>query len=79
MMFTSCGWFFDDVAGIEPTQILRYARQAMSIYETLTGKELESWFVESWMGHKHLTRQLAEPWAFGHGFKVSRQPDWCLV
>ena len=45
MMFTSCGWFFDDAAGIEPTQILRYARQAMILHETLTGKELESWFV----------------------------------
>lgn len=29
LMFTSCGWFFDDIAGLESTQILRYAARAM--------------------------------------------------
>lgn len=28
-MFTSCGWFFDDVARLEPTQVLRYAAHAL--------------------------------------------------
>ncbi|HSR14640.1 MAG TPA: DUF3536 domain-containing protein, partial [Gemmatimonadales bacterium] len=27
-MFTSCGWFFDDIAGLEATQCLRYALRA---------------------------------------------------
>lgn len=30
-MFTSCGWFFDDLAGIEPHQDLRYAARAISL------------------------------------------------
>src|SRR2546430_53682 len=30
-MFTSCGWFFDDVAGIETIQILRYAARAIEL------------------------------------------------
>jgi hypothetical protein len=30
-MFTSCGWFFDDLAGIEPRQDLRYAARAISL------------------------------------------------
>jgi alpha-amylase/alpha-mannosidase (GH57 family) len=30
-MFTSCGWFFDDVAGIEAVQILRYAARALEL------------------------------------------------
>jgi alpha-amylase/alpha-mannosidase (GH57 family) len=30
-MFTSCGWFFDDVAGIEAVQILRYAARAVEL------------------------------------------------
>ena len=30
-MFTSCGWFFDDVAGIETAQILKYAAQAIEL------------------------------------------------
>ena len=30
-MFTSCGWFFDDIAGIEPRQDLRYAARAIAL------------------------------------------------
>jgi hypothetical protein len=30
-MFTSCGWFFDDIGGIEPRQDLRYAARAISL------------------------------------------------
>lgn len=29
LMFTSCGWFFDEISGLEATQILRYAARAM--------------------------------------------------
>ncbi|MBW3614056.1 MAG: DUF3536 domain-containing protein [Actinobacteria bacterium] len=28
-MYTSCGWFFDDLAGLEAVQVLRYAARAM--------------------------------------------------
>ncbi len=31
LMFTSCGWFFDDLARIEGLQILRYAMRAMQL------------------------------------------------
>ncbi len=30
-LFTSCGWFFDELAGIEPVQNLRYAARAMEL------------------------------------------------
>ena len=30
-MFTSCGWFFDDVAGIETIQVLKYAARALEL------------------------------------------------
>jgi hypothetical protein len=30
-MFTSCAWFFDDIGGIEPRQVLRYAARALTI------------------------------------------------
>ena len=30
-MFTSCGWFFDDIAGLETAQILRYAAHAIQL------------------------------------------------
>jgi alpha-amylase/alpha-mannosidase (GH57 family) len=30
-MFTSCGWFFDDIAGLEALQVLRYAARAIDL------------------------------------------------
>ena len=34
-MFTSCGWFFNDLAGIETTQVLLYAARTMDLLEEL--------------------------------------------
>jgi alpha-amylase/alpha-mannosidase (GH57 family) len=31
LMYTSCGWFFDEISGLETTQCLRYAARAMQI------------------------------------------------
>ena len=31
LMFTSCGWFFDEISGIETIQILRYAARAIQL------------------------------------------------
>ncbi len=33
-MFTSCGWFFADLTGIETVQVLRYAQRLLSLYES---------------------------------------------
>lgn len=30
-LFTSCAWFFDDVGGVEPVQVLRYAARALEL------------------------------------------------
>ena len=46
MMFTSCGWFFDDPGGLEPVQIMRYAHRAIRLHEKLGGRSLETFFVE---------------------------------
>ncbi len=34
-MFTSCGWFFDDVGGLEAEQVLRYAAHAVDAVAAL--------------------------------------------
>ena len=44
LMFTSCGWFFDDLAGLEPVQNLRYAAMAMQYARDLGGPDLEPAF-----------------------------------
>ncbi|MGE3619507.1 MAG: DUF3536 domain-containing protein [Acidimicrobiia bacterium] len=35
LMYTSCGWFFNDLAGIETLQILRYAARAVDLHREL--------------------------------------------
>jgi alpha-amylase/alpha-mannosidase (GH57 family) len=34
-MFTSCGWFFNDIGGIETIQILRYAARTLDLMKSL--------------------------------------------
>ena len=35
-MFTSCGWFFDEVSGLEPVQNMRYALRAIELAQPYT-------------------------------------------
>lgn len=44
LMYTSCGWFFDELAGLEPVQILKYAAMAMQYLQDLGGPSLEADF-----------------------------------
>jgi alpha-amylase/alpha-mannosidase (GH57 family) len=46
LMFTSCGWFFDDIAGLEAVQILRYAARAMELARNISASDLEPEFRE---------------------------------
>jgi alpha-amylase/alpha-mannosidase (GH57 family) len=45
LMYTSCGWFFDEISGLEGTQILRYAARAISLMHELTGLNFEMEFL----------------------------------
>ncbi|MBX7196432.1 MAG: DUF3536 domain-containing protein, partial [Sandaracinaceae bacterium] len=44
-MYTSCGWFFDDLSGIETTQVLAYACRVIELARTLFALELEPEFL----------------------------------
>ncbi|MDI9611689.1 MAG: DUF3536 domain-containing protein [Acidobacteriota bacterium] len=47
LMYTSCGWFFDDLAGIETLQILQYAGRATELGEELSESgDIEEPFLE---------------------------------
>jgi alpha-amylase/alpha-mannosidase (GH57 family) len=35
LMYTSCGWFFDEISGLEPAQILRYAAMTLQYLRDL--------------------------------------------
>lgn len=45
LMYTSCGWFFDELSGIETTQILQYADRAIQLTESETEVRLEHEFL----------------------------------
>lgn len=45
LMFTSCGWFFDDVSGLEATQILNYADRVIQLMQEM-GKDHEKEYLE---------------------------------
>ena len=37
LMYTSCGWFFDEISGIETVQVLRYAARVLQLAGILGG------------------------------------------
>jgi alpha-amylase/alpha-mannosidase (GH57 family) len=48
LMYTSCGWFFDDISGIETVQVIAYAARALQLARELfdeRGAELEPAFL----------------------------------
>jgi alpha-amylase/alpha-mannosidase (GH57 family) len=48
LMYTSCGWFFDDISGIETVQVIAYAARALQLARELFGErtaELEPAFL----------------------------------
>jgi alpha-amylase/alpha-mannosidase (GH57 family) len=46
LMFTSCGWFFDELSGIETTQVMQYSARAIQLVERLFGITLEPDYLE---------------------------------
>ncbi|MDB4970394.1 MAG: glycosyl hydrolase, family 57 [Myxococcales bacterium] len=67
LMYTSCGWFFDEISGLEGTQILRYANRALELHRLLSGEDLEAPFLELL---QEAPSNLAE---FGNGAEVYRR------
>ena len=60
-MFTSCGWFFDEVSGLEPVQNMRYALRAIELTEGLAETDLRGGF----LAYLDLIRPNAPAYATG--------------
>jgi hypothetical protein len=45
-MYTSCGWFFDELSGIETVQVILYAGRVVQLAEQLFGEPLEALLLE---------------------------------
>jgi alpha-amylase/alpha-mannosidase (GH57 family) len=46
LMYTSCGWFFDDLSGIETVQVLQYAGRALQLAREVFDNALEPHFLK---------------------------------
>ena len=46
LMYTSCGWFFDELSGIETVQVLQYAGRAAQLSEDIMQDNIENSFVK---------------------------------
>ncbi|HJY83244.1 MAG TPA: DUF3536 domain-containing protein [Candidatus Binatia bacterium] len=79
LMFTSCGWFFDDLSGLETTQILRYAARAVELAAE-GGLELETEFVERLrQAHSNLPDHEDGAQVYARQVKPAQVDFSCLV
>lgn len=46
LMQTSCGWFFNELSGLEATAIMKHADRALQLAESFTSDDLETRFVD---------------------------------
>jgi alpha-amylase/alpha-mannosidase (GH57 family) len=46
LMYTSCGWFFDELSGLETVQVIHYAGRALQLAEECCREKLESQFLQ---------------------------------
>jgi alpha-amylase/alpha-mannosidase (GH57 family) len=71
LMYTSCGWFFSDVSGIETVQNLRYAARAIELAEPFAPLDLEAVLlgqleraqsnVPAWKDGRHIWERQVRP------------------
>jgi alpha-amylase/alpha-mannosidase (GH57 family) len=52
LMYTSCGWFFDELSGLETVQVIQYAGRAVQLSQELFGDHIEESFRMSLMNAK---------------------------
>ncbi len=65
LMYTSCGWFFDEISGPETVQVMEYASMAMQRTEEILGLSLEPLFLSD--------LEKAPSNLFGNGAEVYRR------
>jgi alpha-amylase/alpha-mannosidase (GH57 family) len=64
LMYTSCGWFFDELSGIETVQVIQYAGRAIQLCRETSKIDLELEFLE------HLSRAHSNLPDMGDGHRI---------
>ena len=67
LMFTSCGWFFDEISGIEAVQVMKYAARAIQLAKEISGNDFESGFI------KRIEKAPSNNPAYASGGEVYKQ------
>jgi alpha-amylase/alpha-mannosidase (GH57 family) len=70
LMYTSCGWFFDDISGIETVQVIAYAARVLQLAQEVFGEQaapLEPAFLA------HLAEARSNVPAAGDGAKIYKE------
>lgn len=67
LMFTSCGWFFDDISGLETVLVLRHAARAIQLAGSFGFTGLEEEFT------RRLKAAPSNVHEYGNGAQVYRQ------
>jgi alpha-amylase/alpha-mannosidase (GH57 family) len=47
LMYTSCGWFFDEISGLETVQVIQYACRAVQLSREVLGNHVEDEFLQA--------------------------------
>ena len=64
LMYTSCGWFFDELSGIETVQVIMYAGRAVQLAQEALGRDFEAGFLE------RLSQAHSNVATFGDGARI---------
>ena len=64
LMYTSCGWFFDELSGLETVQVIHYAGRALQLAEDVSGESIEPEFLQ------HLANAKSNLPEHGDGAKI---------
>ena len=67
LMYTSCGWFFTEISGIETVQVLKYAARIFDLLNTLGLESPEATFLEI------LSEARSNVHEYGNGADVYRR------
>ena len=79
LMYTSCGWFFDELSGIETVQVMQFAARAVQLAEELFGVQLEERFVTGLAKAKSNLPELHDGRAVYEKFVRPARVDWQRV
>jgi hypothetical protein len=76
LMYTSCGWFFDEISGLESVQVVQYAARALQLARELFGTDLEAGFLDRFKEAKSNLPENADGGRIYNKFVKPAMIDW---